>query len=460
MDCAALVESQRLYFQSQVTRPLEFRRARLRELGAAIEADEGELLAALHADLHKHPQEAYASELGMVLGEIEYALRHLSQWMKPRRGRLSLLTWPGSARIHPEPYGVALIVAPWNYPFQLLFTPLVGAIAAGNCACLKPSELAPHTSAVMAALIRATFPQEYIAVVEGGREETEALLEQRFDYIFFTGSTRVGRSVMTAAAKHLTPVTLELGGKSPCIVCADSPLASTARRIVWGKFMNAGQTCVAPDYLLVERSIRDDLIEALARTMGEFYGPDPLVSPDYGWIINRQHFDRLVGYLGAGTVVHGGQASAKDLSIAPTILTDVPFNSPVMEEEIFGPILPVIDFTDVEEVLALMRNRPSPLALYLFTKNRQTQRRIVAEIPSGGVCINDTLLHLFCKDLPFGGVGESGMGSYHGQASFDCFTHRKSVMTRCFWGDPGVRYPPFLQPFGAFKRLYRFMMSR
>ncbi|MCX6967663.1 MAG: aldehyde dehydrogenase [Verrucomicrobia bacterium] len=414
----------------------------------------------MHADLHKQPQEAYASELGVVLGELQYALRHLAQWMKPRRGRWSLLTLPGSARIHPEPYGVALIVAPWNYPFQLLFTPLVGAIAAGNCACLKPSELAPRTSAVMATLIRVTFPQEYIAIVEGGRAETEALLEQRFDSIFFTGSARVGRSVMAAAARHLSPVTLELGGKSPCIVCADSPLEVTARRIAWGKFMNAGQTCVAPDYLLVERSIRDALIEALARAIGEFYGPDPLVSPDYGRIINRQHFDRLVGYLGAGTVMHGGQSSAKDLSIAPTILTDVPFDSPVMEEEIFGPILPVIDFTDFEEVLALMRNRPSPLALYLFTKNRQTQQRIVAEVPSGGVCINDTVSHLIAKELPFGGVGESGMGSYHGQASFDCFSHRKSVMTRYFWGDPGMRYPPFLQPFGTFKRIYRFMMSR
>ena len=460
MDCVALVELQRVYFRSHATRPLEFRRARLRELQAAIEAREAELLAALHADLHKPPQEAYASELGVVLGEIRHALALLPQWMKPRRGRLSLLTLPGRARIHPEPYGVALIIAPWNYPFQLLFTPLVGAIAAGNCACLKPSELAPHTSAVVAELIHATFPEEYIAVVEGGRTETEALLEQCFDCIFFTGSTHVGRSVMSAAARHLTPVTLELGGKSPCIVCADAPLEITARRIVWGKFMNAGQTCVAPDYLLVDRRIRDALIAAMAQSIRDFYGPEPLASPDYGRIINQQHFERLSGYLNQGNIVHGGRASFSDLYLEPTILTDVPLDAPVMEEEIFGPILPVLDFAEFDEALAFLRQRPSPLALYLFTQKRQTQQRLVAETRAGGVCINDTVMHLLGKDLPFGGVGESGMGAYHGQASFDAFSHHKSVMQRALWGDPGMRYPPFRQPFGAFKRAYRFLMGR
>ena len=459
MDCGALVERQRVYFRSHVTRPLGFRCARLRELQAAIEAHEGELLASLHADLHKPPQEAYASELGVVLGEIRHAVGHLPQWMKPRRGGMSLLTLPGRAYIHPDPCGVILIVGPWTYPFQLLFTPLVGAIAAGNCACMKPSELAPHTSAVMTRLIRATFPEEYIAVVEGGREESEALLAQRFDCIFFTGSTHVGRSVMTAAARHLTPVTLELGGKSPCIVCADSPLGVTARRIVWGKYMNAGQTCVAPDYILVDRKVRDALLAAMSQAIRDFYGPDPLSSPDYGRIVNRRHFDRLVGYLDQGTIIHGGGSSPSELYIEPTILSDVSLASPMMEEEIFGPILPVVDFVDFEQALAFVRNRPAPLALYLFTNDRQTQQRLVAETCSGGICINDTVVHLLGKDLPFGGVGKSGMGSYHGRASFDAFTHSKSVMERALWADPGVRYPPFAQPLGTFKRIFRFMMG-
>jgi len=453
------MEAQRVYFRSHATRPLEFRRARLRELQAAIETHEQELLAALHADLHKHPQEAYASEIGVVLGEIRHALNHLPQWMKPRRGRMSLLTLPGRSLIHSEPYGVALIIAPWNYPFQLLFTPLVGAIAAGNCVCVKPSEITPHTSAVMARLIRTTFPAHYIAVVEGGVSETEALLEQHFDTIFFTGSTRVGRSVMTAAARHLTPVTLELGGKSPCIVCADSPLEITARRIVWGKFMNVGQTCVAPDYVLVDRSIRDALIAAMSQEIRAFYGADPLASPDYGRIVNRQHFDRLAAYLSQGTIIHGGRTSPGDLYIEPTLLSDVPQDTPVMKEEIFGPILPVMDFTDFEQALAFVRERPAPLALYLFTKDRQTQRRLVEETRAGGVCLNDTVVHLLGKDLPFGGVGESGMGSYHGQASFEAFTHHKPVMERTLWGDSSLRYPPFQQPFEAFKRIFRFLLG-
>ncbi len=460
MNCAALVERQRAYFRSHATRPLEFRRARLRELQAAIETRERELLEALQADLHKPPQEAYASELGMVLGEIRHTVRCLPNWMKPRRGHLPLLTLPGRASVQPDPYGVALIVGPWNYPFQLLFTPLVGCIAAGNCACLKPSELAPHTSAVAAKLIRATFSEEYIAVVEGGREAAEALLEQRFDTLFFTGSPGVGRSVMAAAAKHLTPVTLELGGKSPCIVCDDSPLEITARRIVWGKTMNAGQTCVAPDYLLVDRSIRAPLVAAMARAIGAFYGPDPLSSPDYGRIVNRWHFDRLAAYLPQGHIAHGGRTSASELYIEPTILTDVPLTAPVMEEEIFGPILPVIDFTDFEETLAFLRDRPSPLALYLFTKDQRTRQRLAAETRSGGICVNDTVVHLLGKDLPFGGVGESGMGAYHGRASFACFTHSKPVVERSLWGDPGWRYPPFRRAFGSFKRVYQWMLGR
>ena len=459
MNAAALVECQRSYFQTHETRPLEFRRARLRELYAAIEAHEETILAALHADLRKHRQEAYSSEIGIILAEIRRALARLPQWIKPERRGLPLLAWPGRAEIRPEPLGVSLILGPWNYPFQLLLGPLVGAIAAGNCACLKPSEFAPETSAVIGRLIAAAFPRHYVAVVEGGRDQAEALLAERFDSIFFTGGTHAGRAVMAAAARHLTPVTLELGGKCPCIVCADTPLEVAARRIAWGKWMNAGQTCVAPDFVLVERSVRDAFIAALSQAVDAFYGPDPAASADYGRIVNQRHFERLMRLLESGAVVHGGQNSPSELYMAPTILTGVLPDSPAMQEEIFGPILPVLDFTDFDEALDRVRALPSPLALYLFSPDPEKQRRMVAETRSGCVCINDTVVQLLGKDLPFGGVGDSGMGAYHGRASFDCFTHRKAVVRRSTWFDPRLRYPPLNQSFELFKRAYKFLLG-
>ena len=459
MNPATLVQRQRSYFQTDETRPLEFRHARLRELHAAIEAHEEAILAALHADLRKPRQEAYSSEIGLVLGEIRRALARLPQWMKPERHGLPLLAWPGRAEVRPEPLGVALILGPWNYPFQLLLGPLVGAIAAGNCACLKPSEFAPETSAVIRRLIAAVFPQHYVAVVEGGRDEAEALLAERFDSIFFTGGTHAGRAVMTAAARHLTPVTLELGGKCPCIVCADTPLEIAARRIAWGKWMNAGQTCVAPDFVLVDRRVRDAFIAALSQAVGAFYGLDPAASPDYGRIVNQRHFERLMRLLESGAVVHGGQNIPSELYMAPTILTGVLPESPAMQEEIFGPILPVLDFADFDEALRRVRALPSPLALYLFSQNPEKQRRAVAETRSGCVCMNDTVVQLLGKDLPFGGVGESGMGAYHGRASFNCFTHRKAVVRRSTWFDSRLRYPPFNQPFDRFKRAYKLLLG-
>ena len=459
MNAAALVERQRSYFQTHETRPLEFRRARLRELYAAIEAHEEAILAALHADLRKHRQEAYSSEIGVVLAEIRRALARWPRWMKPERRGLPLLAWPGRAEVRPEPLGVTLILGPWNYPFQLLLGPLVGAIAAGNCACLKPSEFAPETSAVIGRLIDATFAPHYVTVVEGGRDKAEALLAEHFDSIFFTGGTQAGRAVMTAAARHLTPVTLELGGKCPCIVCADTPLEVAARRVAWGKWMNAGQTCVAPDYVLVDRSVRDAFIAALKQAVGAFYGPDPSESPDYGRIVNHRHFERLMRLLESGTVVYGGRSIPSERYMEPTILTGVLPNSPAMQEEIFGPILPVLDFTDFDEALVRVRALPPPLALYLFSHDPEKQQRAVAETRSGCVCINDTVVQMLGKDLPFGGVGESGFGAYHGRASFDCFTHRKAVMLRRTWFDSRLRYPPFNQPFDLFKRAYRFLMG-
>ena len=459
MDFTAAVQRQRVFFQSGATRPLDFRLAQLRRLQDALAAHESALLTALRADLRKSAHDAYFGELGFVLSEIRYALRHLRNWMKPRRRRIPLMAWPGRGFVHPEPYGVALIIGPWNYPLQLLLLPLVGAVAAGNCAVLKPSEFAPHTADAIARLISETFAPEYVTMIKGERDVAEALLREPFGKIFFTGSTKVGRLVMAAAAQHLTPVTLELGGKCPCLVCADAPMEITARRIAWGKFMNAGQTCVAPDFLLVDRRIRDRLLEALKQALREGYGEDPQKSADYGRIINHRHFNRLTDYLSAGRVVHGGQHDASELYLAPTILTDVPLQAPVMQEEIFGPILPVLEFEQLDDALARLRDRPTPLALYLFTQDYAIQDRVLAATRSGGVCLNDTITHILGKELPFGGLGDSGMGAYHGRASFECFTHYRSVLRRSFRFDAKLRYPPPRVSLATLKRACRFLLG-
>lgn len=459
MDFASTVRRQRAFFHSGATRPLEYRRAQLRKLEEALEARESALFPALHADLRKSPHEAYATEIGLVLSEIHHALRHLPAWMKPRRRSTPLLAWPSSGFIRPEPYGVTLIIGPWNYPLQLLLVPLVGAIAAGNCAVVKPSELAPHTASVVGDLIRDTFKEDHITVVEGERDVAEALLREKFDMIFFTGSTAVGRAVMTAAARHLTQVTLELGGKCPCLVCADAPIETTARRIVWGKFLNAGQTCVAPDFVLADRRIHGALLAAMKKSLLEFYGADPQKSADYSRIVNRRHFDRLTGYFGSGTIAHGGRSEASDLYIEPTFLTGVNWDAPAMREEIFGPVLPMLEFDRMEEALARLQERPVPLALYLFTRDRSTQEAVLAGTRSGGVCLNDTMTHMVGKSLPFGGLGESGLGAYHGQASFDCFSHSRSVLRRSFSFDSKLRYPPARIALSSLKRAYRFLLG-
>jgi aldehyde dehydrogenase (NAD+) len=459
MDLVQLIGRQRAYFRTGATRPVGHRRAQLQKLHDALLTHEPGLLAALHADLGKSAYEAYTAELGLLLSEVRHALRCLPAWMRPQARRTPLLAWPARGFVQSEPYGVALIMGPWNYPLQLLLLPLVGALAAGNCVVLKPSEFAPHTAAAITKLIGLTFPEEYIAVVQGEREVAEGLLRERFDCIFFTGSSNVGRAVMTAAARHLTPVTLELGGKCPCLICADAPLDITARRVAWGKFMNAGQTCVAPDFVVVDRRVFAVFVAALKRAIHQFYGDDPQKSPDYGRIINRKHLDRLTAYLSSGQIEHGGQREATDLYLAPTILTGVAADAPVMQEEIFGPILPVLAFDNLDDGLALLHDRPTPLALYLFTKDRATQERVLAATRSGGVCLNDTVTHMIGKDLPFGGLGESGLGAYHGRASFDCFTHRRSVLRRSLAFDPKLRYPPPRISLATLKRAYRFLLG-
>jgi aldehyde dehydrogenase (NAD+) len=455
-----VVEKLRRYFLTGATRPVSFRIKQLRALEEAVNRGEQEILEALYADLRKSPVDAYSSEVGFVQADITHALRHIQRWTRPERRRTPLVAWPGSSAVYPEPYGVALLISPWNYPFQLTLSPLVGAVAAGNCVCIKPSELAPHTSRVIARLIGETFPVEYVAAVKGDREAVQALLQERFDHIFYTGSATVGRVVMEAAAQHLTPVALELGGKSPCIVCNGVDIETTARRILWGKFLNAGQTCVAPDYVLVDRHIERALLDALSRTLERFYGESPHRSEDFGRIVNRRHFDRLVKLLSHGRVAHGGEYDEQDLYIGPTVMTEVDRHSPLMQEEIFGPILPVIPFDNLDEVLETLAQKPKPLALYLFARDKDVQKRVIAETSSGGVCINDTISHILGKDLPFGGVGLSGMGTYHGKAGFDCFTHYKSVMRRAAWIDPSLRYPPASISLPALKRVYRYLLGR
>lgn len=459
MSFTAAILRHRARFETGATRPLDFRRSQLQKFHAALERREPELLSALQSDLRKSLFQGYATELGLVQAEIRHALKHLHRWAAPQTCKTPWFVTPARGWVQPEPFGVALILGPWNYPAQLLLTPLVSAIAAGNCAVLKPSELAPRTAEVITALVRETFTEDFISVVTGGPDVAEALLAERFDKIFFTGSTRVGRLVMAAAAKHLTPVTLELGGKCPAIVCADANVELAAKRIAWGKFMNAGQTCVAPDFVLVQRSVLERFVAVLKKSLREFYGEDASQSADYGRIVNARHFDRLINYLRDGKVVHGGTHDAKDLFLAPTILEDVSPDASVMLEEIFGPILPVLEFDRLGDALASLRGRPTPLALYVFSNDRATQARVLAETRSGGVCVNDVVSHMIGTGLPFGGLGESGLGAYHGRAGFDTFSHDRALLRRATWLDTPFRYPPQKLSLAGLKRALRFLLG-
>lgn len=438
-----VVKRQRTFFASGATKNTEFRKEQLKKLKECIHRYEKEIYDALYRDLNKAPFECYATEIGIVLDEINFMLKHLERWSRPRRVKTPVTQFPSKCFRVSEPYGVVLVMAPWNYPFQLSLAPLAGAVAAGNCVILKPSAYAPYTSAVLSKILRENFSDRFITVIEGGREENAQLLEQRFDYIFFTGGVTVGKLVMEAAAKHLTPVTLELGGKSPCIVDETADIKMTARRLVWGKYLNAGQTCVAPDYVLVQSSVRDDLIKAMKKEIRRQFGKEPLKNNDYPKIINRKHFERLKGLMKDTSILEGGTFSEESLKIAPTILAGVHGESPVMQEEIFGPVLPVLVFDRIEDAVAFVNKREKPLALYLFTKNAHSEKLVLEQISYGGGCINDTVVHLATPYMPFGGVGNSGMGCYHGKESFETFTHKKSIMKKALWLDIPLRYAPY-----------------
>lgn len=451
-----LMDDQRRYFATGTTLVREFRIEQLRKLRLGIERREAEIAEALRQDLNKSHSEAYMTEIGQVLSEITLAIRSLKKWMKPRRVRTAMSHFGSRGYVRHEPYGSVLIITPWNYPFMLSLIPIVGAIAAGNCVVLKPSELSSHTSQVMAGLIGDTFDPAYIAVTEGGPEISGMLLAQKFDYILFTGGTKVGKIVAEAAAKQLTPVTLELGGKSPCIVHKDADLKLAAKRIAWGKVLNAGQICVAPDYILVHEAVKPRFLELLASELRKMAGDVIANQGVYPKIINKRHFERIIGLIDPKRVVHGGRSDESRLLIEPTVIDRVSWDDPIMQEEIFGPLLPVIVFSDLSAAIARIKDRPKPLALYLFTSSKETQERVLDRVSFGGGCINDTIMQLGTPYLPFGGVGESGAGGgYRGKHTFELFSHHKAVLKQTTWFDLPIRYMNSEKSLRLFKKIMK-----
>lgn len=455
----SIVAQQRQYFDAGHTLSYENRRSILKKLESILQEHETEIYKALHTDLGKSSMEAYMTELGFVQADIHHTLKKLRFWMSPQWAATGLINFPAHSKIISEPFGVTLNIAPWNYPFQLALAPAVGALAAGNTVLLKPSELAPATSALLAKIINPNFDAGHLHVIEGAVEETTQLLNHKWDYIFFTGGTQIGKIVYQAAAKNLTPVTLELGGKSPCIVHSSANLKISARRIVWGKFLNCGQTCVAPDYILVEESIKDKFIEHLKTEIKRLYSAQPLQNIEYGKIITEKHFDRLLSYLKDATILHGGQSERSTQKIEPTLLMPASADAPVMQEEIFGPILPILTFTSSQEVIQTVKSKSKPLALYIFSASDSFTNDILKNTSSGGVSVNDVIMHMSGPDLPFGGVGDSGIGAYHGKFSFDIFSHKKAVLHRQFWLDAPLRYPPFNKvPLGFMKKIFKHVL--
>ncbi len=445
----------RSFYDSGATLSYNFRKKKLEELKKAIIKYEDEINKALFEDLKKSREEAWATETGLLIAELNSAIKNLHKWMKPKKVSTGLVTFPSSAKIYRDPLGVVLIIAPWNYPLQLLLIPLAGAIAGGNCAVLKPSELASATEKIISKIIEETFPENYVKVVTGnGAEAVLAMLNNfRFDHIFYTGSTTVGKEIYKLAAKDLVPVTLELGGKSPCIVCADADIKVAAKRIVLGKFLNAGQTCIAPDYILVHGEVKDQLLNELKITIEKFYSRNPSTSSDFGKIINKNRFQKLVSYLDKEKIFYGGSYDESRLYIEPTLLINISLENDVMKEEIFGPILPVLVFTTTDEAMQMVKQNENPLSFYLFTKNKNTEEEWMQKVSFGGGCINNTVWHFTNENMPFGGIGNSGLGAYHGKNTFDVFTHAKPVLKSSTWIDPSLKYPPFKGKMKWFKKL-------
>jgi aldehyde dehydrogenase (NAD+) len=457
MPHIASLEKMRQYLKGGTTLSCKFRKEQLKKLKASILKHEEDLYAALYTDLKKSKEETWVTETGMVLAELNNAIRYLANWMEPERVSTTLLNMPSASKIVKEPLGVVLIIGPWNYPFQLLINPLIGAIAAGNCVVIKPSEMAPATASVIKKIIETAFLPEYILYVEGDGASVipEMMNNFTFDHVFFTGSTAVGKIIYKMAAERLVPVTLELGGKSPCVVESDANIKVAARRIAVTKFSNAGQMCVAPDYILVHNSVKEKFIVALKDAIQQFFTEKPEHSYNYGKIINEKQFDRLNNYLNNGKIEYGGRYDKENLFIEPTILTDIEPGAEVMNDEIFGPILPIIVFSDIDQAKVIIEKHPNPLSFYIYTSSSKKEKQWLAQVPAGGACVNNSSWHLTNHHLPFGGRGLSGTGCYHGKYSFDTFSHKKAVMKTPNWFDPNIKYPPFKGKLKLFKWVIR-----
>ncbi|QIH76650.1 aldehyde dehydrogenase family protein [Macrococcoides canis] len=445
------------FFQTQATKDIKFRKKYLKALKKSIKKHESDILDALKSDLGKNKVEAYATEIGFVKKELSYIIKELKNWAKTKSVTTPMMQFPAKSFIKYEPYGTVLIIGPFNYPFQLVMSPLIGALAAGNCAVVKPSEMTPQTSMVVQEILEEVFPENYVKVIQGEKEVTSQLLDERFDYIFFTGSTKVGQIVYEKASKHLTPVTLELGGKSPAIIDDTANLKVAAERVAFGKFMNAGQTCVAPDYVLIDNKVKMKFVKALQSTIQEFYGTQTEQSEDFGRIVNDNHFNRLVNIIenSRQQVIYGGESNADELFVAPTIILDPELSDSVMQQEIFGPILPIIGYETLNEVYDIVEQYEKPLALYLFTEDSDQITAVFNRLSFGGGCVNDTILHLANPNLPFGGVGHSGIGSYHGKYSFELFSHEKSYITKSTKLESGLLFPPYKGKFKYVKQLFK-----
>ncbi|RDY24650.1 aldehyde dehydrogenase [Romboutsia maritimum] len=438
-----VLENQKIYFESQKTKNIDFRIRQLDILKMAIEDYEDKIIKAVKLDFNKCEFETYETEIGFVLSEIKYVRNKIKRWSKSKKVKGSLLTPGSKTYIYNQPYGVSLIISPWNYPFQLCISPLIGSIIGGNCCIVKPSELSPNTSKIIKEMIKEYFEEKYICVIEGDIQINQYLLKQKFDYIFFTGSPMVGKIVMKSAADNLIPYTLELGGKSPCIVDESCDIELIAKRIVWGKLLNGGQTCIAPDYIIAHKNIKSRLIDSMIKYIEQFYTSNPLTSKDYTSVINKRHFERIVSLIDYDKVIYGGNLDTQNLKIEPTIMDNVNLEDKIMKEEIFGPLIPVMKFDNTEKLLYIIKQNPNPLALYLFTKNKKFENEILSRVSFGGGCINDTIMHITNPNAPFGGIGNSGIGNYHGKQSFDTFSHKKTVMKNLANIDIKFKYPPY-----------------